>query len=186
MTGCVQRRSPMRPYNWLTSRSDGHGQERRLLAPRASALLTAGRPGGYLTQYSDRTPRDLTSLSDEVLSFTTETARGTCKVSAARRDHRAPLRRVARAPGTQTLSSPRAPSSARRVRPPLHRLQSQEGGGRTLGHYFSSAVSLSRTILATSWRDLRLGPDLIQRSKAALSTVSQGEQRAAKLLSQPH
>ena len=70
MIGCVQRRSRKRPYNWLTGRSDGRGQERRMPASRASALLTAGRRGGYLTQYSDRTPRDLTSLSDEVLSFT--------------------------------------------------------------------------------------------------------------------
>ncbi|HUJ81964.1 MAG TPA: hypothetical protein VLW83_08770, partial [Candidatus Acidoferrales bacterium] len=60
----------MRLHTYLTSRSDGRGQERRMPASVASELLTAGRRKGYLTQYSNRTPSDLTSLSDEVLSFT--------------------------------------------------------------------------------------------------------------------
>jgi hypothetical protein len=70
MTGCVEQRSRMRLHTSLTSRSAGRGQERRMPASAASELLTADRREGYLTQYSNRTPSDLTSLSDEVLSFT--------------------------------------------------------------------------------------------------------------------
>ena len=70
MTGCVEQRSRMRLDIRRASRSDGRGQGRLKPARVARAPLTASRREGYLTHYSIRTPGDLTSLSDQVLSFT--------------------------------------------------------------------------------------------------------------------
>ena len=75
INGCIVQQSQTRLPNRSNNRSDGRSQGRLQPACAARVSLTAGHRGGYLTHYSNRTPREPYSLSDQVLSFTHDAER---------------------------------------------------------------------------------------------------------------